>query len=60
MTQYDGTVADVAQEVGQALASVQTIIKHMLNKDVFAHLSTSCADELEVLERAVRVLAPAE
>jgi hypothetical protein len=58
MAQYDGTLSDLCEDVGLALTSIQTIIKHMLNKSEFAHLTDSCAEELRALDQVVRKLRP--
>jgi hypothetical protein len=56
VTQYDGTVADLAQEVGQALTSIHKIISGMRNIDNLHPLITRSEQELQTIENISRRL----
>ena len=56
MTQYDGTLADLAEEVGQALASIHKIISDMRNIDTLNPLIIRSERDLLTIESVARKL----
>lgn len=56
MTEYNGTVADLAQETGQALAAIHKVIWGMRDVIAVSGAITRCGPELQLIEKISRRL----